>query len=176
MSERDEVQNALGAVISAMFSGISGDIRESENFKRIIQHPAILEKPDLLHSEVLYPLNQALGEAIVQTQNFTKEYTHLAKHVYLNHQFYHWQLRAIFSDFEGSFACADKARFVIRYFTQVAKGENTITETWGTESFARPQLNSPQLWIDYIEGLCRLHSGNISSFLEIRNKIEKKYE
>lgn len=175
MSERDEIQKSLGDVISAMFSGISAEIRESDSFKTIIQNPAILEKPDLLDSQVLYPLKQALGEAIVQTQNFTKEYVHLAKHVYLNHQFYHWQLRTIFNDLEGGFACADKARFVLRYFSQIAKGEKIISETWEDDSFARPKLNNPKIWIDYMEGLCRLHSGNIKTYLEIRNKIENKY-
>lgn len=176
MSERDEIQKALGDVISAMFSGISVEIRESDSFKTIMQNPALLAKPDLLFSQVFYPLNQALGEAIVQTQNFSKEYVHLAKHVYLNHQFYHWQLRSIFSDLEGMSCCADKARFVLRYFIQIAKGETTISETWEGESFARPNLNNPKLWIDYIEGLCRLHSGNISSYLKIRSKIENEYK
>lgn len=176
MSEKDEIQKALGDVISAMFSGISADIRESASFKAITQNPAILAKPELLHSEVFYPLNQALGEAILQTQNFTQEYAYLAKHVYLNHQYYHWQLRTIFSDLEGTFACADKARFIIRYFSQVAKGESSIPETWESDSFARPNLNNPKLWIDYIDGLCRLHSGNINAYLEIRSKIESAYK
>lgn len=175
MSKRDDIQGALSDVISAMMIGASAEIQKSDSFKKIIEHPAILENPTLLFSEVFYPLNQLFGEAIVQTQNFQKEYVHLAKHVYLNHQFYHWQLRAIFQEYEGSSCCADKARFVLRYFTQVAKGERSIENEFPSTAFGIPNLNNPKIWIDYIEGLCSLHSGSIQKFLEIRNKVEKEY-
>ena len=48
MSKRDDIQGALSDVISAMMIGASAEIQKSDSFKKIIEHPAILENPTLL--------------------------------------------------------------------------------------------------------------------------------
>lgn len=175
-SEKDTVQTALGNIFSALLNGAANEIKASPPFMELIQHEDLLEKPDKLQYLLVSPFLKTVEEAVLHTQNFLPEYAHLAKHVYVNHGFYHWQLREIFNRNEGGFACADKSRFVLRYFLDVAKGKLPLEDKWNTGYFSEPKLNNPKLWSSYIEALCRLHSGNVRSFLEIVQEIETAYK
>lgn len=88
---------------------------------------------DNLRAKITAPLNLAKGQLV---KHFVKDFT--ARFLILQEDFVHFNLKQLFSKYEGSACCADKARLAAdKAFMYFEKQQPIVFSD--DDSFARPQ-------------------------------------
>lgn len=126
-------------------------------------------KEDGLNAEQIKALAKELAvRAGVPEKNKWKFST-----LHVEQDFIRLNLRELFADFEGSFACNDKAVHIMSvYGKSLETGEVVVLES---QKFYTPELAVYSDWVETVDALISLHHGQRREYLRKLSEFEKFY-
>lgn len=168
---KDEINKGLAAVFGAMLGQATEKAQAHPLYKALIETPELFKDPRNLRYGLTYDLDNAIKEAI-KTINLggDDEYAD----VFMDHQFYENHIEKLCTQFEGSFACADKSGVIVgRYINYLRTGELGKWEVGETvkanghdiKCYWLPNFGTQAQWHEFIKGLYHFKYGNPQKYL-----------
>lgn len=162
----DELKKGLTAIFSGISEGINREAEQHPLFLELMKQEGDFEKAETFHLFHVYPLFKAIGRAVEVKKNLTRENAEVVKCIFVQHSFFHWHLRNLFVELEGSACCADKSRTVLqRYVKYKITGEMFEWDNTNPKNFGLPKTGTQEDWYEFIECLCDLFYGNPKKYL-----------
>jgi len=97
--------------------------------------------------------------------------------VIINWRFFEQHLTRFFEQFEGSFACADKASCILKkYVTYIETSEITELNPQDKKNYHHPQKGDATEWMNFVDSLVHLRHGNPRTYFLIYMNMIALYQ
>jgi hypothetical protein len=160
---KPEFSSALNAVIQAILadSAIVLDPSTSAPFVAVIR-----SGPETFADAVLFPWQQSLAAAVSAAfPDGPPERRDALTFLYQHADFVWHHLEHLFQQYEGVFACSDKARWVLDSYQAQCEGKPLRPWPPDPRRYWHPHTQSLTFWLGVIQHLERLYFGDSTAYL-----------
>lgn len=168
-----EIEQGLGGILNSILDIQTQEAQAHNFYKFLVEKPELFSSPEEFKFKVLYGLNNSIKEAIKTVKSGNSEYAE----IFLNYQFYENHIERLCTQFEGSFASADKSSAIVsKYLKYLITGDKGQWEA-GQEVYIErlgknigcywlPVFGTQEQWYALLHGLYLFKNGYPQKYLE----------
>ena len=167
------INDGIKVLVKKIVDNMAKEDKASPMFEHILKNVEYIKDPEEFNSMALYPIKRVI-RTFVSTQ--FKEENYLANDIYTNYDFFEDNVSELCRKFEGNFACADKARTLLRFAVKWKETGTVPQFNWKQRyTFHYPKTGTAEQWMNFIDGLCGLLYGNNQKYLSALEELKKEH-
>lgn len=181
-----EISEGISNLLAGLLNQETETARQSDLYKFLMENPQVFKTPSTLETHLRTKINKPVSQALKDTKE-TQSYEYAD--IFINHQFYKSHIERLCTQIEGSFACADKSRAIIKSYLEylrtgkapnwnpdeeIEHGDKKIRCYW------LPHFGTQDQWYSFLNSLYNFKSGNSTSYFlayqELIKSAKEKYQ
>lgn len=171
-SKSENIANGLKNIFEALMSNSLEEAKQHLIYSLLLETPDLLKDPRILSVKLLNPQKRAIQAALTQIKELPQETAHEYSDIFINNSFYKSHLEALFTSFEGNFACADKSNVVLgRYLRKLISGDPGTWEIDDETCYWLPRFGTQDDWYNLIEALYEFRMGKNEKYFFAYKKL-----
>lgn len=160
----EEIEETLDTLVTSILKESNVRSKKSKICEYLSKNKIPVEDPDEFNCLVVYPIMEILHTFIAAQ---FKDNNALASRVYINYNFFESNVSKLCEQFYGSACCVDKARYLLKAAIKwKGTGELPIFNWEQEYTYHYPKKGTPKQWMDFIDSLSFLLSGNNKKYLD----------
>ena len=160
----EELKEAMGVIFDNLLSKASEESRNDPLYKFILDKKSWLGNPEEMYVMIVAKFYGIIQECIRESLQ-TNDYT--IQSIFTHWAFFDDHVTVLCERLYGPMGSADKGRFIVKsYIKYELTGELPVFDP-KPENYHHPKTGTPQMWMNFIEGIASLLLGNPTEYLLI---------
>ena len=169
----EDLKKGFKEIFKRLSEEMSDEDKKSPMFALLEKNIQYIDNPDEFNTMVVYPIKR-VAYTFLTAKGYKNFFT---KKIYTDYDFFEDNLAALCSQLYGTACSVDKARFLLKAAVQWKEKEKMPVFNWKQKyTFHYPETGSPKQWMDLIEGLGFLLTGNNKQYLLALQSLMKTHE
>jgi hypothetical protein len=160
----EELKEAMGVIFDNLLSKASEESRNDPLYKFILDKKSWLGNPEEMYVMIVAKFYGIIQECIRESLQ-TNDYT--IQSIFTHWAFFDDHVTILCERLYGPMGSADKGRFIVKsYIKYKLTGELPVFDP-ESGNYHHPKTGTPQMWMNFIEGIASLLLGSPTEYLLI---------
>lgn len=160
----EELKEAMGVIFDNLLSKASKELRNDPLYKFILDKKSWLGNPEEMYVMIVAKFYGIIQECVRESLQ-TKDYT--IQSIFTHWAFFDDHVTVLCERLYGPMGSADKGRFIVKsYIKYELTGELPVFDP-KPENYHHPKTGTPQMWMNFIEGIASLLLGSPTKYFLI---------
>ena len=160
----EELKETMGVIFDNLLSKASEESRNDPLYKFILDKKSWLGNPEEMYGMIVAKFYGIIQECIRESLQ-TNDYT--IQSIFTHWAFFDDHVTILCERLYGPMGSADKGRFIVKsYIKYKLTGELPVFDP-ESGNYHHPKTGTPQMWMNFIEGIASLLLGNPTEYLLI---------
>jgi len=160
----EELKEAMGVIFDNLLSKASEESRNDPLYKFILDKKSWLGNPEEMYVMIVAKFYGIIQECIRESLQ-TNDYT--IQSIFTHWAFFDDHVTILCERLYGPMGGADKGRFIVKsYIKYKLTGELPVFDP-ESGNYHHPKTGTPQMWMNFIEGIASLLLGSPTEYLLI---------
>ena len=161
---KQELKEAMGAIFDKILSDAGDEAKTDPLFAFISEQKEWLGDPEEMDIIITHKFFNIIDECVKQALH-TDDW--IVCSIYTHWSFFDNHVTTLCEKLYGPMGSADKGRFIVKsYIKYKLTGELPVFDP-KPENYHHPKTGTPQMWMNFIEGIASLRLGNPTQYLLI---------